>query len=100
MYVIDSLNFFCQWGITPLRDNMITDQNFYIIKVFTGMRRGAGTASRIAFILTGQKGESGSRELFDGIRKVYLYTTTFVYPVTINLFYLITRCRIFVIYDS
>ncbi|XP_045161835.2 polycystic kidney disease protein 1-like 2 [Mercenaria mercenaria] len=57
-----------KWGITPLRDNLIDDKNYYIIKVYTGMRRGAGTTSRIAFILTGSKGDTGVRELFDGIR--------------------------------
>ena len=61
---------FIQWGITALRDNYLTDEQFYLIKVYTGMRRGAGTMSRIAFILTGSRSGSGPRELFDGIREV------------------------------
>ena len=61
---------FFQWGITPLRDNFITDEYFYVIKVLTGMRRGAGTRSRVAFHLCGELSTSGDRELFDGIRKV------------------------------
>ncbi|XP_045163703.2 polycystic kidney disease protein 1-like 2 [Mercenaria mercenaria] len=60
-----------KWGITPLRDNLISDQNYYIIKVYTGMRRGAGTTSRIAFVLTGLNVGTGPRELFDGIRKEF-----------------------------
>jgi len=48
----------------------LTDEQFYLIKVYTGMRRGAGTMSRIAFILTGSRSGSGPRELFDGIREV------------------------------
>ena len=34
------------------------------------MRRGAGTKSRIAFNLTGEKGTTGNREMFDGVREV------------------------------
>lgn len=50
------------------------DQQFYIIKVFTGMRQGAGTRSRIAFTLFGEKRDTGPRELYDGFRKVYHLT--------------------------
>jgi hypothetical protein len=49
---------------------MISDRDYYIIKVYTGMRRGAGTTSRIAFVLTGENSDTGPRELFDGFRKV------------------------------
>jgi hypothetical protein len=59
-----------QWVITPLRDNFITDEYFYVIRVVTGMRREAGTRSRVAFQLGGEYEISGHRELFDGIRKV------------------------------
>ena len=59
-----------QWGVTPLRDNLYGDTNYYIIKVYTGMRRGAGTTSRVAFILSGDKGDTGPREMFDGLRQV------------------------------
>ena len=54
---------------------MLNDQNYYIIKVYTGMRRGAGTRSRVAFILTGSKGSTGPRELYDGVREVILAFT-------------------------
>ncbi|XP_060565690.1 polycystin-1-like protein 2 [Ruditapes philippinarum] len=60
-----------KWVITPLRDNYITDQNFYVIRVFTGMRRGDGTRSRVAFHLSGEYDISGNRELFDGIREEF-----------------------------
>ena len=62
-----------QWGITPLRDNKLNDEQYYIVKVLTGMRRGAGTTSRIAFVLTGEAGDTGTRELFDGVREVYCH---------------------------
>jgi polycystin 1L2 len=64
-----------QWVITPLRDNYITDEYFYLIRVFTGMRRGAGTRSRVAFHLSGEYDISGQRELFDGIREVSVKMT-------------------------
>ncbi|WAR15300.1 PK1L2-like protein [Mya arenaria] len=60
-----------KWGITPLRDNTLGDSNYYLIKVMTGMRRGAGTTSRITFVLTGDKGDTGPREMFDGVRKKF-----------------------------
>ncbi|XP_053378970.1 uncharacterized protein LOC123526495 isoform X2 [Mercenaria mercenaria] len=60
-----------KWGITPLRDNFVSDQHFYILKVYTGMRRGAGTRSRVAFILTGTNGNTGPRELYDGVREEF-----------------------------
>ncbi|XP_052243454.1 polycystic kidney disease protein 1-like 2 [Dreissena polymorpha] len=60
-----------KWGITALRDNRLTDSSYYLIRVLTGMREGAGTRSRIAFVLTGQNGDTGSRELFDGVREEF-----------------------------
>ncbi|XP_060605764.1 uncharacterized protein LOC132758227, partial [Ruditapes philippinarum] len=60
-----------KWGITPLRDNTINEINYYIIKVFTGMRRGAGTKSRVAFVLTGSNGSTRPRELYDGVREEF-----------------------------
>ncbi|XP_052820335.1 polycystin family receptor for egg jelly-like [Mya arenaria] len=60
-----------KWGVTPLRDNALGDSSYYLIKVMTGLRRGAGTDSRIAFVLTGAKGDTGPREMFDGVRKEF-----------------------------
>ncbi|WAR15291.1 PKD2-like protein, partial [Mya arenaria] len=60
-----------KWGVTPLRDNTLGDSNYYLIKIMTGMRRGAGTTSRIAFVLTGAEDDTGPREMFDGIRKEF-----------------------------
>ncbi|KAH3817413.1 hypothetical protein DPMN_118947, partial [Dreissena polymorpha] len=59
------------WGITALRDNRLTDSSYYLIRVLTGMRKGAGTRSRVAFVITGQNGDTGSRELFDGFREEF-----------------------------
>ena len=68
---------FClQWSITPLIDNYHNDHHYYIIKVFTGMRHGAGTRSNIGFTLFGEKRDTGARLLFDGVRKVSSLGTT------------------------
>lgn len=54
-----------QWGATPLADNVMTDKYFYKLTVFTGMRRGAGTRSRVSFILAGDYSDTGVRQLVD-----------------------------------
>ena len=62
--------YFFQWSITPLVDNYHNDHHYYIIKVFTGMRHGAGTRSNIGFSLFGERRDTGARSLYDGVRKV------------------------------
>ena len=61
-----------QWTVTPLRDNHPHDHYYYVIKVFTGMRHGSGTRSNVFFVLTGEKRDSGLREMSDGVTKVRL----------------------------
>lgn len=46
-------------------DNDIADIHFYIVRVFTGLRTGAGTQSKIAFVLVGEDGDSNIRILDD-----------------------------------
>ncbi|CAH1773828.1 unnamed protein product [Owenia fusiformis] len=57
-----------RWGVTLLKDNDPDEHYFYIINVYTGMRRGAGTKSKISFILAGQDEDTGVRQLDDGLR--------------------------------
>ncbi|VDI61169.1 Hypothetical predicted protein [Mytilus galloprovincialis] len=57
-----------RWGVTPLIDNFMDDTYYYLVTVYTGMRRGAGTKSRIGFIIHGKDGSTGIRELYDGVR--------------------------------
>ncbi|VDI23340.1 Hypothetical predicted protein, partial [Mytilus galloprovincialis] len=57
-----------RWGVTPLIDNFVDDTYYYLVTVYTGMRRGAGTKSRIGFIVCGEDGDTGIRELSDGVR--------------------------------
>lgn len=59
-----------QWGITPLTDNFAEDNYFYVLKVVTGMRPGAGTKSKVCLVVTGDEMDTGVRELNDGVRKV------------------------------
>ncbi|KAJ8317990.1 hypothetical protein KUTeg_003081 [Tegillarca granosa] len=58
-----------KWGVTPLADNFVDDTYYYLLTVYTGMRSGAGTRSRIGFILSGSDGDTGIRELYDGVRR-------------------------------
>ena len=56
--------------MTPLIDNFADDTYYYLLTVYTGMRRGAGTKSKIGFIVAGEEYDSGVRELHDGVRDV------------------------------
>ncbi|XP_076075847.1 polycystin-1-like protein 2 [Mytilus galloprovincialis] len=55
-------------GVTPLVDNFVDDTYYYLVTVYTGMKRGAGTKSRIGFIVHGKDEDTGIRELSDGLR--------------------------------
>ena len=59
-----------QWTVNPLLDNVATDVYHYELIVSTGIRRGAGTKSRIYFVLVGEKSETEIRILEDGNRLV------------------------------
>ncbi|CAH1794853.1 unnamed protein product [Owenia fusiformis] len=54
-----------KWGVSPLADNIVSDTYLYQMTVYTGMRSGAGTKSNISFVLSGDKTDSGIRELSD-----------------------------------
>ncbi|KAL3877870.1 hypothetical protein ACJMK2_035514 [Sinanodonta woodiana] len=47
-------------------------KSFRSNQVYTGLRPGAGTKSRIAFVLAGDLADTGVRELSDGVRKQWL----------------------------
>ncbi|KAI8494931.1 hypothetical protein Bbelb_275360 [Branchiostoma belcheri] len=57
-----------KWGTLPLVDNAKNDRYFYKLDIYTGMRPGAGTKSRVNFILSGEEGDSGVRIVDDGKR--------------------------------
>ncbi|OWF53241.1 Location of vulva defective 1 [Mizuhopecten yessoensis] len=58
-------------GLTPLVDNDVVDKYYYEIVVVTGMRRNAGTNSKVNFILSGDLEETEVRCLSDDKRKVF-----------------------------
>ncbi|XP_069123973.1 polycystin family receptor for egg jelly-like isoform X2 [Argopecten irradians] len=58
-------------GLTPLIDNDVDDKYYYEIIVSTGMRRNAGTNSKVNFILSGDLDETEVRCLSDDKRKVF-----------------------------
>ena len=60
-----------QWGAMPLEDNLPTDNYHYQVAVYTGVRKNAGTDSRIRFIMSGDEADTGVRRMFDGKRKVH-----------------------------
>ncbi|KAK7111823.1 hypothetical protein V1264_011390 [Littorina saxatilis] len=60
-----------QLGIAPLMDNDSKDKYYYEIVVVTGMRRNAGTDSKVYFILSGEDDETDVREFSDHKRKIF-----------------------------
>jgi len=42
----------------------------YEIHVYTGFERNTGTESKVSFTLAGTDGDTGTRKMEDGIRKV------------------------------
>ncbi|XP_055955095.1 polycystic kidney disease protein 1-like 2 [Patella vulgata] len=57
-----------RWRVGYLRDNLVDDKYFYLITVYTGLRKNAGTQSGIHFVLAGEYGDTGARSLYDGKR--------------------------------
>ena len=43
----------------------MSDTYFYRMTVFTGLRKGAGTRSKVSFVLSGDNGDTGVRQLAD-----------------------------------
>ena len=55
-----------------LNDNHVNDHHFYLMTVYTGMRRSAGTKSNVQFVLKGKNGTSRVRQLKDGERVSFI----------------------------
>ncbi|XP_059152857.1 polycystin-1-like protein 2 [Physella acuta] len=58
-------------GLAPLADNDPRDKYYYEIIVSTGMRRNAGTDSKVFFILSGEDEESDVRVFTDTKRPIF-----------------------------
>ncbi len=61
-----------KWGVTPLPDNLPTDNFYYVLQVQTGFGKECGTTSKIGLVLAGEKADSGVRRLSDEKRKVII----------------------------
>ena len=59
-----------KWKVKELLDNEEKDKYIYLITVITGLRKDAGTQSKVGFSVTGEKHETGERLLCDGVTKV------------------------------
>ena len=53
-------------------DNRSKHTYYYKVSVYTGMRQGAGTESKVYFVVNGENGDTGVRSLTDGDKKVQL----------------------------
>ena len=62
------------------------DSYFFLLTVFTGMRKGAGTLSNVNFILSGDEADTGIRSLKDGVRKVCESYLLFSYLFSLKIF--------------
>ncbi|CAL1543663.1 unnamed protein product [Lymnaea stagnalis] len=58
-------------GLAPLADNDPRDKYYYEIIVSTGMRRNAGTDSKVYFIMSGEDEESDVRLFSDSKRPIF-----------------------------
>ncbi|CAH1796902.1 unnamed protein product [Owenia fusiformis] len=59
-----------QLGLTPLADNNPSHNYYYEMYVFTGLRKNAGTKSRVQFFLSGENDETEVRTLSDDKRPI------------------------------
>ncbi|XP_055955042.1 uncharacterized protein LOC126809611 [Patella vulgata] len=73
-----------KWGAMPLADNLPTDNYHYQIAVQTGMRKNAGTESKVSFILSGDDADTGVRRLWDEKRKRLPRGTIFNYVLSVE----------------
>ena len=59
-----------KWKVKELIDNIDADKYIYLVTVITGLRKNAGTQSKVGFSINSEKIESGDRLLYDGGTKV------------------------------
>ncbi|WAQ97034.1 PK1L2-like protein, partial [Mya arenaria] len=71
LYVTEMLVLILYLGLTPLLDNDRKDKYYYEVLVSTGMRRGAGTDSKVHFVLSGEEEETDVRTFEDKKRKIF-----------------------------
>ncbi|KAJ8317996.1 hypothetical protein KUTeg_003087 [Tegillarca granosa] len=55
-------------------DTDSSDTYFYLMTIYTGLRKGSGTRSNINFVLAGEDTDTGVRYLNDESKKLAYYT--------------------------
>ncbi|CAH1264358.1 PKD1L3 [Branchiostoma lanceolatum] len=60
-----------KWGVLPIADNNESDEKFYLLTVYTGMKAGSGTSSKAGIILHGADGDTGPRPLAASKNQVF-----------------------------
>ena len=68
--IIYATIFFSQAGATPLLDNVPQDKYLYELVFFTGSRKNAGTSAKVHMVISGEKGETEPRLIYDDKRAV------------------------------
>ena len=48
-----------KWKVKELLDNKEKDKYIYLVTIITGLRKDAGTQSKVGFSVTGEKHETG-----------------------------------------
>ncbi|XP_070533290.1 polycystin-1-like protein 2 isoform X1 [Ptychodera flava] len=74
-----------RWATLPLKDNDARHGFSYKISVYTGISRGAGTRSKVKFLLSGDNDDTGVRSLEDGQRKVFDRSSLMNFVMTTRL---------------
>lgn len=69
--------FLIKWGVTPLPDNLPSDNYYYALQIQTGFGKECGTTSKIGFVLSGEENDSGVRRLTDEKRRVNILKILF-----------------------
>ena len=73
LFLHTRVNLIFQWSAQPLVKNEDYPGYNYKLAVYTGTSRGAGTFSRVFFVLGGEQATSPVRELDDGERNVWTF---------------------------
>ncbi|KAI8514731.1 hypothetical protein Bbelb_073220 [Branchiostoma belcheri] len=60
-----------KWGVLPIADNKESDENFYLLTVYTGLKSGSGTSSKAGIILHGADGDTRPRPLAASKNQVF-----------------------------
>ncbi|XP_071131781.1 polycystin-1-like protein 2 [Mytilus edulis] len=72
-----------KWAISYLVDNAPTDEYLYMVTVYTGLNRNAGTKSNVRFVISGEKKTTEVKYLDDGQNKGFGIGSTRRFVMTV-----------------